>query len=58
MTHNLDPNRMFVEMALRHRPKFHFEGSTKTDFDAWRVQARPVAHAPSAGCFANNRIAT
>ncbi len=42
---NLDPNRMFAEMAKRHRPTYRFEGSTRTDFIGWRDAALPAVMA-------------
>ena len=39
---NLDPNRMFYEMALRHRPKFRFDGGTVEEFPLWQQEALPA----------------
>ena len=39
---NLDPNRMFYEMALRHRPKFRFDGGTVEEFTLWQQEALPA----------------
>ena len=30
---------MFSEMAKQHRPKYHFEGSSLQDFEAWKNEA-------------------
>ena len=38
---NLSPNRMFVEMAKAHVPKYHFTGTTASDFKAWQGAATP-----------------
>lgn len=42
---NLDPNRMFYEMALRHRPQFRFEGGDVAAFKAWQAAALPAVRA-------------
>ncbi len=38
---NLSPNQMFVEMAKAHRPQYHFTGTTRADFTAWKLEALP-----------------
>lgn len=38
---NLDPAEMFIRMANDHTPKYHFTGSSKADFDAWKKDAVP-----------------
>lgn len=38
---NLNPHRMFIEMAARHRPKHRFEGAGREDFERWRAAALP-----------------
>lgn len=38
---NLNPHQMFIEMARKHTPKYHFRGSTKADFQKWQAAARP-----------------
>jgi dienelactone hydrolase len=38
---NLSPQQMFVEMAARHKPQYHFAGKTRKDFGIWKRQALP-----------------
>ncbi len=38
---NLSPNQMFVEMAKAHVPEYHFAGTTRVDFEAWKQEALP-----------------
>lgn len=39
---NFDPNRMYVEMAVHHRPLYRFEGDSPGDFKAWKERALPA----------------
>ena len=39
---NLNPHRMFIEMANTHRPRHHFRGRTRLQFERWKKEARPA----------------
>ena len=39
---NLNPHEMFIKMAAEHTPKYHFDGSTNSDFAAWKAAAWPA----------------
>lgn len=41
LNRNLSPQRMFMEMALCHRPLCAFTGETKEAFESWKEQALP-----------------
>jgi len=42
---NLNPHRMFIEMARRHEPRHHFTGAGRADFERWQAEARPAVMA-------------
>jgi hypothetical protein len=38
---NLSPQQMFQQMAEDHTPLYHFDGSSRDEFDAWKEAALP-----------------
>ncbi|MDD5705705.1 MAG: alpha/beta hydrolase family protein, partial [Kiritimatiellae bacterium] len=42
---NLNPHRMFYEMAAAHRPKYRFDGGKPADFKRWHAEALPAVMA-------------
>ena len=38
---NLSPQFMFEKLALAHCPRYHFEGGSRADFEAWKAAALP-----------------
>jgi hypothetical protein len=40
---NLSPQAMFEKLALKHRPRFAFEGQSHADWAAWKQAALPAA---------------
>lgn len=41
MDRNLSVNKYFSELAFRHKPKYRFNGSTRTDWQGWKNQLLP-----------------
>jgi len=39
---NLNPHQMFIEMGRQQRPRYRFEGRTRTQFARWQTQALPA----------------
>ncbi len=42
---NLSPQRMFIDMAVAHRPLYRFKGRGRAAFKAWKAKTRPAVMA-------------
>ncbi len=38
---NLSPQQMFIDLVKDHVPKYHFNGRTKRQYQAWKRSATP-----------------
>lgn len=44
-TRNLSAQTMFEQWAIKHRPKFRFDGTSRSDFGNWKAKALPQVRA-------------